>query len=275
MSSRIQDLIDNKTILQSNNSGPFIIIKDLGRVNGRNRVIIRFINTGYECDVLSFNAINHRVKDHTLQSQSNDFNSSRIDDYNKYINDLLKVIYMHMIDRCYNVHSEKYQSYGGIGVTVCDRWKNDINAFLIDAQLLYGFDKFYNNPHQYQLDKDYMQHFIPKQYRKYSKETCIFLYNQDNSNLRIIEQSYNDRMYGIEINSAGNYYVRIKINGKRMVIGTFDDATAAANAFNYWQLYFHNYELIPLLNNVPYMTPNEFIKHNVRTKEICKIVDAI
>lgn len=42
MSNRLNSLIKNKTILQSNTSGPFIIIKDLGKVNGRNRVIIKY-----------------------------------------------------------------------------------------------------------------------------------------------------------------------------------------------------------------------------------------
>ena len=265
-------LIEEQTILQSNNSGPFIIIKDLGRINGRNKVRIKFINTGYEYDVLLNNAINHRVKDPTLNGVSSDFDIARFDNYDIYIDNLLKQIYCHMIDRCHNNKSQKYNTYGEIGIKVCDEWINDINTFLQDAKCLPGFDKFYKNPYLYQLDKDYIQMNIPKHKRIYSKTTCMFLYYQDNSNLKVIENQQ-DGLYGIEINSAGNFYARIKINGARINIGTFNNQIAAANAFNYWQLYFHNFELIPLLNNVPYMPPDEFIKYNVHTKDICKIVE--
>lgn len=267
----ITNLIINKTILQSNTSGPFIIIEDLGVVNNRQRVIIKFINTNYESNVLLDNALNHRVKDNTLSTVSNDFDYSRIPNYNEYINCILKQTYRHMIDRCYNINSPKYKSYGNIGIKICDRWKN-INNFIYDCSLIDGYNKFYYKPYLYQLDKDYKQINIPKNKRIYSLETCTFLYYQDNSNLKTIDNSKRNDMYGIEINSAGNYHVRIKINGTRLDIGTFTNHIAAANAFNYWQNYFHNFELVPLLNNVPYMHPNEFIKYNTRPKNICKIV---
>lgn len=266
------ELIEKQTILQSNTSGPFIITKDLGRVNGRNKVRIRFLNTGYECDVLLNNAINHRVKDHTLNAPSSDFSITRFTNYDKYINDLLKQVYRHMIRRCYNEYDEKYNTYGALGVGICNEWVNDINVFLQDVKTLPGFEKYYNNPHLYQLDKDYLQMNIPKNKRIYSKTTCMFLYYQDNTNLKIIDNKQNG-LYGITINSAGNYTASIIINKNKITIGTFNNQIAAANAFNYWQLYFHNFELVPLLNSVPYMPPNEFIKYNVRTKETCKIVE--
>lgn len=269
---KITSLIENQTILQSNNSGPFIITKDLGRINGKRRVSIKFTNTDYEYDVLAHNAIDHRVKDSSLKCISNDFNIERFDNYDEYINSLLKQVYRHMMDRCYNINSNKYVSYGASGVSVCDEWVKDINTFLQDARNLPGFEKYYYAPYLYQLDKDYLQMNIPKNKRVYSKTTCMFLYYQDNSNLKIIDTHQNG-LYGIEINSAGNFYVRIKINGNRINIGTFNNQIAAANAFNYWQLYFHNFELIPLLNNVPYMPPNEFIKYNVHTKNICEIIE--
>lgn len=270
MSNRLNSLIKNKTILQSNTSGPFIIIKDLGKVNGRNRVIIKFINTGCEKDVLLNNALAHRVKDSSINYVSKDFDYTRIDNYDKYIDELLKQIYRHMIDRCYNKDSKKYISYGNKGIKISNEWLNDINTFINDCKLLYGFDKFYIMPHLYQLDKDYLQMNIPKNERIYSKDTCIFIYYQDNTNLKIIENNINNDLYGIEINSAGNYYTRIKINGSRINIGTFNNKIAAANAYNYWQLYFHNFELVPLINDVPFMPPNEFIKYNIRPKTMCK-----
>lgn len=34
--------------------------------------------------------------------------------------------------RCYNPHRESYCHYGGRGITVCDRWRDDFRAFLAD-----------------------------------------------------------------------------------------------------------------------------------------------
>lgn len=37
-----------------------------------------------------------------------------------------------MKDRCYNKNHEAYHRYGGRGITVCDRWRNDFEKFYID-----------------------------------------------------------------------------------------------------------------------------------------------
>lgn len=37
-----------------------------------------------------------------------------------------------MLDRCCNVNTEHYARYGGRGITVCERWRNDYAAFLAD-----------------------------------------------------------------------------------------------------------------------------------------------
>lgn len=34
-----------------------------------------------------------------------------------------------MKGRCYNKHDARYNNYGGRGITVCDEWKEDFNAF--------------------------------------------------------------------------------------------------------------------------------------------------
>lgn len=41
----------------------------------------------------------------------------------------LYYIYDNMIRRCYNESCEKYANYGGRGITVCDQWRNDRQAF--------------------------------------------------------------------------------------------------------------------------------------------------
>lgn len=265
--STIDELIQNKTVLQSNTSGPFIIIKNLGCIDSRNRCLIKFINTESICNVMTHNAISHRVKDPALNGISLDFDPNRIDDYELYINNLLKTIYKHMMDRCYNINSNKYLSYGALGVSVCPEWKNNINNFICDARYIDGFNKFYNRPFLYELDKDYKQLNTPKHLKIYSKETCIFLYYQDNINLKCIENK-KEGYFGVEKTASGNYHARIEYNHNRIDIGTFNNAIAAANAYNLYQLKIGNYELVPLLNDVQFMPPNEFIKYNVNPKLI-------
>lgn len=40
-----------------------------------------------------------------------------------------------MRDRCYNPAYKSYHRYGGRGITVCDRWRNDVQAFVQDMGL--------------------------------------------------------------------------------------------------------------------------------------------
>ena len=102
----------------------------------------------------------------------------------------------------------------------------------------------------------------------------MFLHHIDNINLKTIENKQYSLIpyFGIEISSSGNYHVRIKNNGIRYDIGTFSDIIAAANAYNYWSIKFHNFELVPLLNDVPYMPPDEFIKFNVNPKQLYSLI---
>ncbi len=43
-------------------------------------------------------------------------------------------IWYSMIDRCYNPNSASYKCYGGRGIKVCDRWKNDFWLFVEDMK---------------------------------------------------------------------------------------------------------------------------------------------
>lgn len=42
------------------------------------------------------------------------------------------VSWLAMKKRCFNPNSINYKYYGGLGVTVCDRWKNSFLSFLTD-----------------------------------------------------------------------------------------------------------------------------------------------
>lgn len=263
-------------IFQSNTSGPFIMLKHLGVIDAHGRVLIKFLDTGTICDVQIRNALDGKVKDPALNGKrSNNYDISRIDDYDYHIRARLKSIYSKMISRCTNPNDPSFKMYGGIGVTVCDEWINSFDKFVDDVKYINGYNKFYNRPDLYNLDKDYKQIQIPKNQRVYSKDTCTFLHYNDNLNLKNIEyrnEHPSMQYFGVQVNKAGNFIASLYINNSYFYIGTFNNIIAAANAYNYWVLYFHNYELIPLLNDVPFMPPNEFIKYNVNTKQLYHLI---
>lgn len=51
-------------------------------------------------------------------------------DHIKYRNEYYS--WSSMLQRCYNIDSKNYSHYGGRGITVCDRWKEDFLNFLAD-----------------------------------------------------------------------------------------------------------------------------------------------
>lgn len=78
-----------------------------------------------------------------------------------------------MIDRCYNPNNSRYNSYGGSGVYVCDRWKC-LEYFLEDLPNIPGYKYWLiAGPREYHLDKDIKQEGVIN--KVYSLETCVFV----------------------------------------------------------------------------------------------------
>ena len=50
----------------------------------------------------------------------------------------LYTIWSGMKQRCHNEHDEAYDRYGGRGITVCDEWKDDFQAFY-DWSMSHGY----------------------------------------------------------------------------------------------------------------------------------------
>lgn len=54
-----------------------------------------------------------------------------------------------MIERCHNPHYSAYPKYGGVGITVCERWRDSIYNFVEDMGLRpskeYSIDRIDNN----------------------------------------------------------------------------------------------------------------------------------
>lgn len=187
----IDDLfnIDFNKIYYSTYYGPYKIIKYIGRNKESKRIVrIKFINSGYEYDVLLRLALEGKVKDQTIK-HSDMYIDPNIDQikYDDYIIEILRGRWKSMMLRCYNEKDPNYSEYGALGVKVCNRWHN-VENYLSDIYLVDNFIKFYQNPIKYQLDKDYKQLSIPKCYRIYDVSRCIFLSIYDNANLAIMEK---------------------------------------------------------------------------------------
>lgn len=86
----------------------------------------------------------------------------------------LYMVYMGIMNRCYNPNTPNYAAYGGKGVTICDEWKNNPQAF-IDWGLANGWKQGLT------IDKDLIciqKNITP---RVYSPDTCQFLSRSVNS----------------------------------------------------------------------------------------------
>ena len=85
-------------------------------------------------------------------------------------------VWRSMIARCYNQKNPSYKTYGGKGVTVCDRWKR-FDYFLEDIKEVPGYDQDAINDGKLVLDKDLLSNGTPI----YSKETCCFITRGENA----------------------------------------------------------------------------------------------
>lgn len=183
--------IEFNKIFYSLNYGPYYITEYVGKRPIANRtkrfVSIRFLNTGFEYDVDLDAARFGNVKDYSLDHNEygikrKDFENNEIE-YRKLIEKILKSRWNNIMARCYNKNDTCYSRYGAIGVSVCDYWKNFDN-FLYSIQFIPNYSKFYDDPFNYQIDKDFLQQNIPIENRVYSPETCIFLTISENNKFR-------------------------------------------------------------------------------------------
>lgn len=62
----------------------------------------------------------------------------------------LHIVWRSMNQRCYNPNKKSYPRYGGRGITVCDEWRNDFQAFY-EWAIANGYDE---NADRYQCTID-------------------------------------------------------------------------------------------------------------------------
>lgn len=270
--------LDFNKIYYSDNYGAYIVLETYKSINRKSpTALIRFLSTGYERIVNVDKVKNGEVSDKSTNIKI-PIDTNLLSEEDKYIrlDRIAKEMWRSMIRRCYDNKTDNFSSYGNLGISVCDRWLSRDN-FLADLPFIPQYNKWCRFPTLYQLDKDYLQLDIPKNQRIYSLETCMFLHANDNKNLRTIEFRNDNntlsKYYGVTIETDKTYGVQMTVGNTPIYFGTFNNEVVAASVFNYWQEYYHRYELVPLLNNVPYIPPNEFIKYNTNPKIMCSIIN--
>lgn len=274
----------------SNNYGVFKVLDFIYHpeyTSNKTVALIRFNITGFECEVPLTSARNGIVRDkllnHTIPI---DILMLPEQEREKRLLSIIKPVWKGIIKRCYDVKSINHNRYGAKGVLVHDEWK-DFNKFYSDLPSLFQYEKWYRFPTLYNIDKDFIayKNNIPKEERYYSKNTCVFLHYMDNTNLRSIEyrdsniSTLSSKYFGVDSRISDGirvYRPRLYIGNKERYFGFYNNEEVAAAVYNYHYLQAHKisprFELIPLLNDVPYIPPNKFIKYNIHPRILIKKV---
>ena len=258
-------------IIKSNSCGNFIFLEEIQPKNINGKLVrfgkVQFIETGTirEARILSIAA--GKVKDpyYRCVAGVGYLGESANMQYSKKEYDMWR----HMILRCYDPKSKEYNNYGGIGITVCERWHSFEN-FLNDLPSLPGYTKYkYSTASNtnYQLDKDFLQQSIPENQKVYSPQTCILLEINTNSRLGgyAKKQQTTSEYHGVYRLSNGNFQCRVMINGIDYFLGTYDDEIAAANMYNYAIV---GVDSMLDINDVPFMSIAECLEHKTRNQAI-------
>ncbi len=97
-------------------------------------------------------------------------NERKNNDFKRNLFNKLKIIFLHIHDRCNNPNNEEYKNYGGRGVSYSKSW-NTMSGFLNDIDKIPGWDttRFLNG--DIQLDKDIK---IPNN-KLYCKNNCLWV----------------------------------------------------------------------------------------------------
>lgn len=105
-----------------------------------------------------------------------------------------------MLGRCYNQKFDNYKSYGAKGVTVSEELLN-FNDYIEIVSKLPNYEKFLENPNQWQIDKD-----IRGDNKKniYSKDTLSIVQNKDN-----LHEENSRKAFAIEAYDDDGYLVAI------------------------------------------------------------------
>lgn len=169
---------------RNNADQSFQVLRFVGRKkNGTSLFRIRFIETGYERDVEKVEIKRGNIKDRFQRSV---FGVGYLGNTKMAGHKHEYSVWSSMIGRCYDKSNSGYPNYGGVGVSVCERW-HSFELFLSDMVGIEGFDKTLFDKGLLELDKDIKQFDVDKSKRVYSAATCCFVSRAINSKYRDVK----------------------------------------------------------------------------------------
>ena len=158
------------SMFTNTNGDDFTVISKHSVLDGNSHYVVQFASTGYSTVASRPNIRRGMVADpysNTVYSVAC-LGEAHKDQKDNVLYTTIYNMWHNMIARCYNKTHPSYPTYGGKGVTVCDRWQVFAN-FLSDVSAIPGYEYWRENPSKYDIDKDYYQSGT------YSPDTTIFL----------------------------------------------------------------------------------------------------
>lgn len=117
-----------------------------------------------------------------------------------------------MKSRCYDTKDKRYRRYGGRGITICNEWLNDFNAFN-----KWSLDNGGVDGKRLQIDRKDND-------KGYSPNNCRYVTNAENSRNKGVRKGNKWGVSGIGVdNRCGKYYATITRDGKRHNLGYYLD----------------------------------------------------
>ncbi len=119
-----------------------------------------------------------------------------------------------MLKRCCNKNYHQFHNYGGRGITVCNKWKNNFKIF---------YDWATTNGWKLGLQIDRINND-----GNYTPSNCRFVTSRENCSNQRTNSKYGVGVY--KRDRATPFYVRVKIGSERIHVGSFTTAPEARTA---------------------------------------------
>jgi len=129
------------------------------------------------------------------------------------------ISWKHLKDRCLNSKNKGYSDYGGRGIKVCDSWKDSFENFYADMGPKPG--------PKYSIDR------IDNE-GNYEPGNCRWGTQQEQSSNRRLLKKKSNLPVGV-CKSGNRFRAKISYQGRRIYIGTFDDAQTASEEYLLWK----------------------------------------
>jgi hypothetical protein len=202
-----------------------ILIKDLGMIFATESSKKKARYGIYKCGFCGteFRAITDNVVQGKTRS-CGCYNKSRTSETNKkhgLFGTKLYKIWGSIKNRVFNIKNKAYKNYGGRGITICDEWKNDAEAFYNWA-ILNGYEENKGLSID-RIDND----------GDYCPENCRWTTPTIQSRNQRIPKNNTSGYKGVNYRkSTGKYQARISVNKKSIYLGLYPTAEEGAIAYN-------------------------------------------